>query len=180
VKGIIFNLAEEVVTETHGADAWDELLDASGVEGVYTSLGSYPDDELHRLMKAGADAFDTTPHDVLRAIGAVAMPRLAARYPEFFEPHTSARSFTLTVNDIIHPEVHKLYPGADVPQFDFDESDPDELVITYRSARKLCALAEGFLEGAAAQYGERAVVRQDRCMHRGHESCVIRCAFLPA
>jgi hypothetical protein len=179
VKGIVFNLAEEVVSETHGSDAWDDLLDAAGVDGVYTSLGSYPDDDMHRLIKAGAEAFEVPPYDVLKAIGTGAMPLLAERYPEFFEPHTTARSFTLTVNDIIHPEVRKLYPGADVPEFDFDDTDPDELVITYHSGRQLCALAEGFIEGAAAHYGERAVIRQERCMPRGDECCVLHCAFVP-
>jgi hypothetical protein len=177
VKGLIFNLAEDVVSGAHGPDLWDELLDASGVDGVYTSLGRYPDDDLHRLINAGAEVLEVPPSDVLRGIGTGAMPLLADRYPEFFEPHTSARSFTLTVNDIIHPEVRKLYPGAEVPEFDFDESDPDSLVITYRSARKLCALAEGLIEGAAAHFGERVEISQVRCMHRGHDCCVIRCVF---
>ena len=29
----------------------------------------------------------------------------------------------------IHPEVRKLYPGASVPEFDFDTSSPDVLLI---------------------------------------------------
>ena len=38
MKGIVFNLLEEVVTEAYGADAWDSLLDAAGLDGAYTSL----------------------------------------------------------------------------------------------------------------------------------------------
>lgn len=180
MKGIIFNLAEEVVTDGHGEDAWDDLVDASGVEGVYTSLGSYPDDDLHRLVTAATNALDVPAADVLRSIGIGAMPLLAARYPGFFAPHVSTRPFVLTLNDIIHPEVRKLYPGADVPEFDFDESDPDVLVVTYRSSRKLCALAEGFLAGAATHYGQTVHLQHDQCMHEGHDSCVIRCAFTAA
>ena len=68
-------------------------------------------------------------------------------------------------------------PGADVPEFGFDDSDPDVLVITYDSARKLCALAEGFLAGAATHYGQTAELQHTQCMHDGHDRCVIRCRF---
>ena len=67
------------------------------------------------------------------------MPLFAERYPQLFEPHDCTRSFVLTLNDIIHPEVRKLYPGADVPEFDFGIRDDDRLVMGYRSPRKLCS-----------------------------------------
>ena len=180
MKGIIFNLAEEVVSDAYGVDTWDDLLDSSGVNGAYTSLGNYPDDDLHRLVAAGASALEVPPADVLRSIGVGAMPKLAGRYPEFFTPHTSARPFVLTLNDIIHPEVRKLYPGADVPEFEFDDSDPEVLELVYVSARKLCALAEGFLAGAATHYGQTAELQHVQCMHDGHDRCVIRCRFVAA
>ena len=62
--------------------------------------------------------------------------RCSRRCPQLFEPHDSTRSFLLTLNDIIHPEVRKLYPGADVPEFDFDFR-AGMLVMGYRSTRKL-------------------------------------------
>jgi hypothetical protein len=33
----------------------------------------------------------------------------------FFENVTATKSFLLTLNHIIHPEVRKLHPGAEVP-----------------------------------------------------------------
>lgn len=180
MKGIIFNLAEEVVSDAYGQDTWDDLLDHTGLEGSYTSLGSYPDDELHRLVRAASDSLEVPSADLLRNLGLGAMPLLAERYPQFFSPHSSARSFVLTLNDIIHPEVRKLYPGADAPEFGFDDTDPETLVLTYESGRKLCALAEGFLLGAADHYHERVALHHEQCMHHGAPSCVIHCRFTPA
>ncbi|MBN3851729.1 heme NO-binding protein, partial [Paraburkholderia sp. Ac-20342] len=37
MKGIVFNLLEELVRREHGEDAWDDLLDAAHVQGAYTS-----------------------------------------------------------------------------------------------------------------------------------------------
>lgn len=105
------------------------------------------------------------------------MPFLRTMYPAFFDSQTSTRSFILTLNDIIHPEVRRLFPGADVPVFDFDTSVPDALTLGYHSPRKLCALAHGFIEGAADHYGETVDVEQTECMHRGDAKCVFQLRF---
>lgn len=177
MKGIIFNLVEEVVTDSYGAETWDGLLDEAGLDGSYTSLGNYPDDDLHGLVRAASAALETPADDVIRAIGEQALPRLAVRYPDFFEGH-GCRSFLLTLNDIIHPEVRKLYPGADVPDFTYEDSGSDTMLIGYRSARQLCALAEGFVLGAASHFGEAVALDQVSCMHRGDDRCVLRVRFL--
>ncbi|GBQ51026.1 heme NO-binding domain-containing protein [Komagataeibacter sucrofermentans] len=52
MKGIVFNILEEVVEKNHGAEAWDTLLEAANVSGAYTSLGSYPDAEMQALVVA--------------------------------------------------------------------------------------------------------------------------------
>src|SRR5438309_1287634 len=180
MKGIIFNLVEEVVGDAYGEDTWDDLLETTHLDGSYTSLGSYPDEELSGLVSAAAGALGISAEDVVRLIGERALPLLASRYRTFFEGHTSTQSFLLTLNDIIHPEVRKLYPGAIVPDFDFDTPEDGVLVIGYRSQRRLCALAEGFILGAASHYGEHVEVSQSRCLLRGDDQCLIRCAFRAA
>jgi hypothetical protein len=119
MKGIIFNLVEEVVTEQHGPDTWDALLDAAGLDGSYTSLGNYPDGDLFALVGAASTALGIEAGAVVRSLGEGAIPLLADRFPEFFKPHDNTTSFLLTLNDIIHAEVRKLYPDADLPEFDF-------------------------------------------------------------
>lgn len=177
MKGIIFNLLEEVVIQHHGEDVWDDLLDGAGLGGSYTALGSYPDDEALQLVELAAASLKSTPFDILRWFGREAMPLLAVRYPGYFSGHTTTRPFVLSVNSIIHPELRMIYPGADVPTFGFRDERDGSLVMTYRSARRLCALAQGFLEGAAGHYGETADVSHLQCMHQGASSCVCRVSF---
>jgi Haem-NO-binding len=177
MKGIVFNLLEEIVVREHGVDTWDALLDAAGVDGVYTSLGSYPDADLMALVGAASQALSLPADDVVRWYGRNALPLLGERYPAFFAPHDDVRGFVLTLNEIIHPEVRKLYPGADTPDFDFDASDPDRLVMDYRSARRLCAFAEGLLLGAGDHFGQQLDIAQPECMHRGDERCLIEIGF---
>ena len=180
MKGIIFNLAQEVITDSYGEDTWDDLLERAGLEGSYTSLGNYPDGELMALVAAAASALGRPAEHVVRDLGVGAIPLLAARYPGFFDGHASTLPFVLTLNEIIHAEVRKLYPDADLPTFEFEDTEGEELVLIYRSKRQLCSLAEGFLIGAAAHYGERASIDQPECMHHGADRCRIRCVFSAA
>ena len=174
MKGIVFNLLEELVRRDFGDDVWDDLLDAAHAGGVYTSLGTYEDEELHRLVAAAAAALRKEPTDILRWYGRGALPMMAQKYPHFFHAPTSTRSFLLTLNHIIHPEVRKLYPGAETPEFAYPEAGAAALSMEYRSARRLCALAEGFIMGAADHFGEDVALEQSACMHRGDAACLLR------
>ena len=180
MKGVVFNLLEEVVRREHGEDTWDAVLEQAGVDGSYTSLGSYPDRDFGALVAGVATVLAEPPASVLRWFGRRALPMLAEKYPGFFSPHTSTRSFLLALNDIIHPEVNKVYPGADTPRFEFDATAPDVLVMGYASARRLCAFAEGLIEGAAVHYREAGAIEHTRCMHRGDARCEFRIALRPA
>lgn len=173
MKGVIFNLLEEVVTDHHGDSVWEALLIATGHSGVYTSLGSYADAELYDLVDAASTLTGIPVRTLLHWFGVNALPKLAKRYPDFFESAPDARSFILSVNTIIHPEVRKLYSGASCPHFHFAET-AQTLTLGYRSPRKLCDLAHGFVEGVAAHYGETVTFSQQACMHDGAPSCQLQ------
>ncbi len=179
MKGVVFNLLEELVRRERGEDGWDSLLAASGVDGAFTSLGSYADTDLVKLVHAIAADSGMSADETLRWFGRQAMPLLAERYPQFFAPHSSTRAFLLTLNDIIHAEVRKLYPGAHVPVFDYDMSSPDVLVVGYQSPRRMCALAQGFTEGAADHFNENVLFEHSACMHRGDPKCLFLLRFSP-
>jgi len=178
VKGIIFNVAEHTVTAEFGADVWDDLLTTAGLDGAYTALGDYSIDELRALVSAASEKLELPAADVIRFVGRRGFPWLMQRYPEMATDHTSARSFVLSLNEVIHPEVRKLYPGADVPVFQQHSSDPGSLDIEYVSGRQLCFLAEGLTFGCADYFGETVSISQPKCQHNGDSSCLLRIEWL--
>lgn len=178
MKGVVFNLLETVVSDEHGEETWDELLDSTDLSGAYTAVGTYPNEELTALVQVAAQKLDLTKEQVESWFGRSAFPLLAARYPGFFEGHPDARSFMLTLNEVIHPEVRKLFPGAYAPSFEFDASVPDELGLTYNSNRGLCSFAEGLAMGAADHFGQRVTIHHERCEKRGDPSCTLRVKFV--
>jgi hypothetical protein len=177
MKGIVFNLLEELVRERYSEEAWDDILDETRVPGAYTSLGSYPDEDMMTLVGATSRRCGLSADEVVRMLGRSAIPKMAEAYPVFFVQHTSVRSFLLTLNDIIHPEVRKIYPGADVPDFQYAYSADGKLQMMYNSHRKLCSFAEGMMHGSADYFGETIQITQLECMHRGAARCVFSITF---
>lgn len=186
MKGILFNLLEGVVVDEYGIDVWDEMIERSGVAGSYTAVGNYRDDELAALVGGlgelctGARGTVSDP-DVLRWFGRTAIAPLAARYPQFFVPHERTLDFVLTLNDVIHAEVLRLHPDAQVPTFHFSRvergDETSSVTLHYTSERALCALAEGFVSGAAQHFGELCSIRQPTCMLVGQPECTLVCTF---
>lgn len=177
VKGIVFNLFETVVTRDLGEDAWDGLLDATGLDGAYTAVGSYSHEQLAALVAAASAATGRDATDLVRWFGREALPLLYERYPVFFDTRSDTRSFLLTLNDVIHPEVRKLFPGAYAPSFDVSGEDEEALLLAYESHRGLCAFAEGLILGTGDHYQEQLVVDQPECTLRGDARCILRTSF---
>ncbi|MGH3361002.1 MAG: heme NO-binding domain-containing protein [Nocardioides sp.] len=177
MKGIIFNLVEDAVTAEHGETVWDSLVESAGIEGVFTTLGNYPCHHLSALVEAGAVTLGVTPAELTRELGRRALLGLAERYPRYFEGFTSTSPFLLTLSDVIHAEVQKLYGDTRPPEFWFEECADQKLRIHYRSGRQLCTLAEGMIAGAASYYGEWSRLSHVQCMLDGADHCVIDARF---
>lgn len=176
MKGVIFNLLEEVVVANYGDQTWDELLDTADLDGVYTSLGSYDDEDMSRLVSAAGTALALPDEEVLRWFGRQAIPNMVKRWPDYFTAHEHTVPFLRSLNDVIHPEVRKLYAGAYCPHFEFTSPEDGSLLIGYRSPRRLCGLAHGFILGAADHYSEALTVQHVECMHTGSSRCLVEVA----
>ncbi|MEM7140827.1 MAG: heme NO-binding domain-containing protein [Actinomycetota bacterium] len=157
MKGVIFNVVEEVVTELYDEDTWDALLESAGVDGAYAALGNYPDEELIGIVVAGVEATGIEADTLVRVIGQHALKGLIERMPDSVEGAEDTFTFLRRVNDIIHPEVLKLYPQATPPAFTFHDH-AEGMVVHYRSGRNLPALAAGLIEGCADVFDQDVAV----------------------
>lgn len=180
MKGIIFNLVEDAVIAEYDEDTWASILEKAGADGGYTVLGNYPDEELAALVEAGSAVIGVAPAELSRGFGHSALLGLARRYPHFFQGFGSTRAFLLTLNDAIHGEVCKLHADAHPPEFWFDELADSGLRIHYRAERRLCALAEGMISGAASYFGETLRLTQTQCTLDGADHCLIEARFQEA
>lgn len=176
MKGIIFNLLEDFVTETWGDSAYDDLASQCDLETTepFVGPGTYPDKDLVTLATAVAEKAALPLPDALRAFAAHSFPKLAKKYPVFLDSQPDARSFLRSVEGVIHVEVRKLFPEARTPRFLYEDASNGDLIMTYQSERNLYPVVEGFIEGVALHYQEGITVRREetelegKVAHRFH------------
>ena len=153
-----------------------ELRGRFELEDVAESLVQERQSELAGPIRISAPtAFGSA--ELVRALGRYMTPRFAENYGVFFEGHNSLKEFLLTVDGVIHVEVRKLYPEAGLPEFTYDNGQPDKLTMLYKSQRKLCALAEGLIEGSAEHFNENCSINHEVCMHKGSDHCALELSF---
>lgn len=178
MKGIIFNVFNKLVEEKFGLETWDALLEETKPtsRGAYTSAGTYDDAELFAMVGALSKKTGAPAKDLVKTFGEYTLSELAKQYPVFFK-HDSLKSFLLSIHGVIHVEVRKLYPDAGLPEISYQDSGGDGLIMIYRSPRKLCALAEGLIEGAAKHFKEMVLITQTKCLHRNDAECRLELKF---
>lgn len=176
IKGLLFDIVREVVAELLGEDAWDQAVEAAGLEGAYTSLGNYPDVELGELVAVVSATTGMSAAETLRTVGIHGYKHLVRRQPELVAGIDDLGGLLHSLNAVIHPEVRKLYPDSVVPSFDVEDVAPGRWLLTYESERRLCRLAEGLVVGGGQSLGADPQVTHTSCVDEGDASCVLEVA----
>lgn len=155
MKGIVFTEFLEMVEALHDGDFVDDLIVTAGLphEGAYSAVGTYPHTEMVSLVVRYSTMTDAPVPSVLSGFGRHLFSRFAVLYPVFFENISCPLHFLGTIEDVIHVEVRKLYPDAELPRFDAVWPSPEVLELTYRSERHLGDLAAGLIDGCVQHFG---------------------------
>jgi hypothetical protein len=179
MKGVVFNVVEEVVDETLPPSTWDRVLDRAHLDGVYTSLGNYPDADLSAIVDGVCAHTGMGSGEVLHHVGLHGYRHLTDRHPELVEEVADLGSLLHHLEDVIHPEVRKLLPDAAPPAFTVRDLGPGTWEVEYRSPRQLCHLAAGLIAGAATQFGTPCRIEQPTCTLEGGDHCCLVVSLEP-
>lgn len=178
MKGMVFNIFGDLVTDSFGWETWDQLIERTqpGSDAIYTSGDVYPDEELVAYVTELSKITGASAPDLIRTFGKFMMHKFKGIHPEFLEGQ-DAKSFLASVHDVIHVEVHKLHPDSLLPTFEYEDPAPDKLTMIYASVRKMCPLAEGLIEGVAEVFEQKIEISHTQCMHDGADNCRLELSF---
>lgn len=173
MKGIVFTEFIDMVEEEYSLDMVDAIIEDAAPPhgGAYTAVGTYDPTEMGALVGALARRSGNKAPDLLHAFGRRTARRFAEMYPKFFAGHQDVLTFLESIDAVIHVEVLKLYPDAELPRLDAERLDGGIMRLTYHSPRCMADFAEGLIEGAAAHFGEALSLA--RSQPRGAPSPVV-------
>lgn len=156
MKGIVFTEFLDMTEARFSADIADRMITEAALPsgGAYTSVGTYDIKEMVALLSALSSLTGTPVSQLLEEFGRHLFPRFVATFPDFFIGVTSSFQFLASVDSVVHLEVRKLYPDAELPTFKCREVSGGRMLMEYRSDRNLPDLAEGLIRGCAQHFGE--------------------------
>lgn len=170
MKGIVFTEFLEMVEKEFGYNVVDQIIEKSNLPsgGMYTAIGTYNHAEIVSLLMNLSEEVEMDPQILLKAFGKYLFDTFLRVYPQFFDRADNAFAFLQSIDQHIHVEVKKLYPDADLPKFEH-EMQGDQMVLTYKSERKMASLADGLIEKSLAHYNENCSVKKELLDDTGAE-----------
>ncbi|MFN8357535.1 MAG: heme NO-binding domain-containing protein [Spirosomataceae bacterium] len=171
MKGIVFTEFFEMVEKQFGYSMVDELVESTPLhsKGIYTAVGTYDHQEMVSLVVELSQRTQIPIPDLLKAFGRYLFQTFTKSYHHFFANAPDAFTFLSFIHNYIHVEVKKLYPDAELPHFDIEHPSPNQLIMNYRSTRKMANLALGLIEGTFEFYHEAATIQFDKLSDDGSE-----------
>lgn len=163
MKGVVFTELLEMTEARFSLRVLDRVLSAANPasRGQYTSVGTYPHEELFSILMELSRETGIAPAELLKDFGAHLFGRFVAGHPSFFAGVKDAFALLKSVEGYIHVEVRKLYPDAELPSLLCSDDGPGRLVLIYRSPRRLADLAEGLIEACAKHFGETLTLERE-------------------
>jgi predicted hydrocarbon binding protein len=179
MQGIIFNALEEFVLDAADMEVWNDVIEQSQVAsgGAYTAGVLYDDAEIVALASTLCDKLGVSLADGLKLFGKFLFGFLLNRGPIELKEYKDTQSLLADLEDVIHKDVKRIHPDAYTPFFEFRRSNDNEGELIYRSDRKMCAVAEGLVEGAAEHFGQQVSMVHTHCTHNGDNDCHWQLSF---
>ncbi len=160
MKRIVFTEFLDVVEEQFGYEVVDKILienqERLNSGGSYTAIGTYDHQKMVYLVNSLSQHSGIDSQKLLKIFARALFDTLSSSYPQFMNAADNAFDFLESIEKYIHVEVKKLYPDAELPQFQTRRLNDHTLEMIYISERKMGAIAEGLIEKALLYYDETA------------------------
>jgi len=171
MKGIVFTEFLEMVEEKYGLSMVDNIIQSSNLstKGAYTSVGTYAFSEMLELIQNLSLKTEITTDDLLLLYGKYFFSLLEKNYPYFFSMYNDPITMLASVENHIHVEVLKIYPDAELPNFEVVERKERALVMVYKSSRAMHHFGLGLMHKTFEHFNTKATIALEKIRQDGTE-----------
>lgn len=160
MKGLVFNEFLSMVDEGFSPGTRERLIQICDLPsaGSYANSGIYDPGEM-TILSTGLFALTGVPQEKFQGeLGRRLFRRFVEAHPQFVDGMVSAAEFLPHVHEGAHEEASRLYPGAEPPTIVCERPSPGVIVMRYRSAAYLPAVADGMIRGCIEHFGDDMTV----------------------
>lgn len=163
MKGVVFTEFLELVETGFGMQVADNVITKGcPFHAGFTSVGTYDHQDLIAMVGQLSEETGAPAADLVHAFGKHLFNKFLLGNPDFFASVNNTFDLLVNVENVIHVEVLKLTPEAELPRFRFPPAEPGCFNVEYESKRPFADLAGGLIEACIEHFGESlSVTRTD-------------------
>jgi hypothetical protein len=164
MRGLIFTEFLELVETGFGMEITDQVITRGCPfhTGGFTSVGAYDHRDLVSMIGELSKLTNVSSPDLVYKFGKHMFAKFLELHPDAFERVSSTFELLLRVEGVIHVEVRKLNPEAELPSFSFPQTEVGWLDVVYRSKRPFADLAHGLISASIEHFRESLeIIRTD-------------------
>lgn len=171
MKGIVFTEFLEMVENTFGLETVDYIIYKSDLksEGAYTSVGTYDFFEMLSLISNLSEKVNIPVNELIYAYGLYFFSVLAKNHSNIMDLYETPFDMISSIENHIHVEVRKLYPGAELPTFKIIKKEEDFIELIYYSDRGLYMFAKALMEKTFEHFNKQAKIEFELLKDNGSE-----------
>lgn len=171
MKGIVFTEFLEMVEEKFGIETLDYIIYNQELKskGIYTTVGTYDFVEMLILISNLSEKVKIPIQDLIYEYGLYFFNILTNNHSDIFEIYKTPMDLLESVENHIHVEVRKLYPGAELPTFKIVRQKDNEMEMIYYSERSLYMFAKALIEKTFEHYNKNSIITYEVLKNDGSE-----------
>lgn len=156
MKGVIFTELIEMIENLMGLKITNEIIEDAGLEnqGAYTAAGTYPYQDLVKLMESLSKHSSTSKEKLLWSYGEYLFYRLTEEYAKKLSESPNAFDFIQQLEQIISMEILKYNPRVSQFMVRVIQQDKNTLEVLYDSEKRISQLIEGALAACIKSFPE--------------------------
>lgn len=171
MKGVVFTEFLDMVEEKFGLEVVDHIIETANLKsgGIYTSVGTYDFIEMQNLLISLSEKTKLSLDDLIYNYGLYFFKVLTDHHPAIFALYKDPLEMLASIENHIHVQVRKLYPGAELPTFKIVKKEDNFLEILYFSERAMYMFAKALMEKTFEHYHESAIIELEKIKKDGSQ-----------
>ncbi|MFC2110222.1 heme NO-binding domain-containing protein [Bacteroidota bacterium] len=171
MKGIVFTEFLDLVESKFGLEMVDKIIYQSKLEsnGAYTAIGTYAFSEMLQLLKNLNKNTGISIDNLLLTYAEHFFSILKNNYPDLLNTYNNPIEMLASIENHIHVEVRKIYPDAELPEFEVLEKTDNSLVMVYKSSRAMHHFGLGLMHKTFEHFDSTAKITLEKIKDDGTE-----------
>lgn len=156
MKGVVFTEFMDLVEGSFGMQVADSVVTQGCPfhQNGFTSVGNYDHEHLIKMVGLLSEEVEVGADALVHAFGRHLFASFSRDNPHYVEGINSTFELLRKVEHVIHVEVRKLNPDAELPQFHFPPAEEGCMNVEYISSRPFAGLCHGLIEASIEHFDE--------------------------